>query len=109
MDVFEKNKDVAQGLKETSKALKTGHINRTLLRIQENENLCHIWINRRLIVLISLSIAGNPLGGVISLIYEIIAYSIAGFIIMALLAIIYNFLQPKISGFKLNLRINLLK
>ena len=56
-----------------------------------------------LIVLISLSIAGNPVGGVIALIYEIIAYSIAGFVIIALLAIIYNFLQPKISGFKLNL------
>ncbi len=56
-----------------------------------------------LIVLISLSIAGNPVDGVITLLYEIIAYSIAGFIIIALLAIIYNFLQPKISGFKLNL------
>lgn len=56
-----------------------------------------------LINLITLSMAGDAVTGVITLIVDIIMYFIEYFIIVALAAIFYNFLAPRIGGVKLEL------
>jgi hypothetical protein len=53
--------------------------------------------------LISYSMAGNAVGGVISFITNIISGFVMYFIIVALIAIFYNMLQPRIGGVKLEL------
>jgi len=56
-----------------------------------------------LINLVTLSMAGDAVAGVITLIVDIIMYFIQYFIIVALTAIFYNFLAPKIGAIKLEL------
>jgi hypothetical protein len=58
---------------------------------------------RGIISLITLSMAGNAVGGVVSLISNIISGFVMYFIIVALIAIFYNMLQPRIGGVKLEL------
>lgn len=53
--------------------------------------------------LISLSVQGDPVNGVITLIVQIIAYFVLHFIVVAIAAWAYNFLVPKIGGIKLEL------
>lgn len=53
--------------------------------------------------LITISISGDPITGIITLIVDIIVYFVEYFIIVALAAIIYNYLAPRIGGIKLDL------
>jgi hypothetical protein len=53
--------------------------------------------------LITLSIAGDALGGIVALIAQTIGYFIEYFIVVALITIFYNFLAPRIGGVKLDL------
>ena len=56
-----------------------------------------------LINLVSYSMAGNAVNGIVSLITTTIMYFIMYFIIVALITIFYNFLAPRIGGVKLEL------
>ena len=47
--------------------------------------------------------AGNAIGGVEFLIYDIIRYFVGTFIMVAIVTIIYNFLAPRIGGIQLRL------
>ncbi len=47
--------------------------------------------------------AGDAVGGLVSLIANIISSFIGYFIIVAIVAFLYNFLAPKIGGVKLEL------
>ena len=58
---------------------------------------------RGLIYLITLSISGNAVAGLITFITDIVVYFVVYFIVVALVAIIYNYLAPKIGGIKLGL------
>lgn len=56
-----------------------------------------------LIGLVGMAAAGNAVGGIEFLIYDIIRYFIGTFIMVAIVTIIYNFLAPRIGGIQLKL------
>ena len=57
-----------------------------------------------IIGLIGMAAAGNAVGGVETLIFDIIRYFIGTFIMVAIITIIYNFLAPRIGGVQLGLK-----
>jgi hypothetical protein len=56
-----------------------------------------------LVGLIGMASAGNAVGGIEFLIYDIIRYFVGTFIMVAIVTIIYNFLAPRIGGIQLKL------